>query len=102
MGGRFGKYGDFKRKVRIRQSRLFKRDVERVRQTSRRLKKDKRFKIQGLGKPKVSIEIRPDVLPQQSGGGTGHSPISAKLFCKHSQVTFMPYRVVLKDERRTY
>ena len=28
-------------------------------------------------------------------------PISAKLFCKHSQVTFMPYRVVLKDERPT-
>jgi len=27
--------------------------------------------------------------------------ISAKLFCKHSQVTFMPYGVVLKDERRT-
>ncbi len=28
-------------------------------------------------------------------------PISAKLFCKHSQVTFMPYGVVLKDEHRT-
>jgi hypothetical protein len=27
--------------------------------------------------------------------------ISAKLFCKHSQVTFLPYRVVLKDERPT-
>ena len=26
-------------------------------------------------------------------------PISAKLFCKHSQVAFMPYGVVLKDER---
>ena len=24
--------------------------------------------------------------------------ISAKLFCKHSQVTFMPYGAVLKDE----
>ncbi len=34
--------------------------------------------------------------------GRAHStPISAKLFCKHSQVTFMPYGVVLKDERRT-
>ncbi|MBE9531076.1 MAG: hypothetical protein IMF00_07400 [Proteobacteria bacterium] len=63
MGGRFGKYGDFKRKVRIRQSRLFKRDVERLRQTSQRHKKDKRFKIQGPGKPKVFIEIRPDVSP---------------------------------------
>ena len=75
MGGRFGKYGDFKRKVRIRQSRLLKRDVERVKQTSRRLKKDKRFKIQGPGKFKVSIEIRPDVSPQQSGGETGHSSV---------------------------
>ena len=75
MGGRFGKYGDVKRKARIRQSILFKRDVERVRQTSRRLKKDKRFKIQPPGKPKVSIEIRPDVSPQQSGEETGHSPV---------------------------
>jgi hypothetical protein len=32
----------------------------------------------------------------------GRSPISAKLFCKRSQVTFMPYGIVLKDERRTY
>jgi len=29
------------------------------------------------------------------------SSISGKLFCKHSQDTFMPYRVVLADERRT-
>jgi hypothetical protein len=68
MGGRFGKYGDFKRKARIRRSRLLKRDVERLRQTSRRLKKDKRFKIQGPGKPKVSIEIRPDVSPLKKSG----------------------------------
>ena len=27
--------------------------------------------------------------------------MSAKLFCDHSQVTSMPYRVVLKIERRT-
>ncbi|MCK4467687.1 MAG: hypothetical protein KAU60_04975, partial [Desulfobacterales bacterium] len=27
--------------------------------------------------------------------------ISAKLFCKRSQVAFMPYGVVLKDERPT-
>ena len=69
MGGRFGKYGNFKRKARIRQSRLFKRDVERVRQTSRRFKKDKRFKRQ------LFIEIEPDVSPKQSGGETGHSPM---------------------------
>lgn len=28
-------------------------------------------------------------------------PLSAKLFYTHSQVTFIPYGVVLKDERRT-
>jgi hypothetical protein len=33
--------------------------------------------------------------------GTGTTIISAKLFCKHSQVAFMPYGVVLKDEHRT-
>ncbi len=27
--------------------------------------------------------------------------IGTKLFCKHSQVAFMPYGAVLKDERRT-
>jgi len=76
MGGRFGKYGDFKRKDRIRRGRRLKRDVERVRQTSRRLKKDKRIKIQRAGNPQVSIEIRPDVSPQQSGRETrGHLPI---------------------------
>jgi len=63
MGGRFGKYGDVKRKARIRRSRLLKRDVERVGQTSRRLKKDKRFKIQGPGKLKAFIENRPDGSP---------------------------------------
>ncbi len=29
------------------------------------------------------------------------APISAKLFGKHSQVAFIPYGVVLKDERLT-
>jgi hypothetical protein len=29
---------------------------------------------------------------------TGQAPRSAKLFCKHSQVTFVPYRIVLKDD----
>ena len=60
MGVRFGKYGDFKRKARIRRSRLLKRDVERLRHTSRRLKKDKRIKIQRAGNLQVFIEIRPD------------------------------------------
>lgn len=76
MGGRFGKYGDFKRKVRIRQSGLLKRDVERRRHTSRRLKKEKRFKIQKTGKHQVFIEIRPDISPQRSDGETGrHYPV---------------------------
>ncbi len=44
-------------------------------------------------------------IPSLSRGGGGLRwgwiPISAKLLCKRSQVAFMPYRVVLKDERRT-
>jgi hypothetical protein len=31
----------------------------------------------------------------------GINPISAKLFCKNSQVAFMPYGAGLKDERPT-
>ena len=38
------------------------------------------------------------ILELQQGA---HSPISAKLFCKRSQIAFMPYGVVLKDERPT-
>ena len=68
MGGRFGKYGDFKRKGRIRQSRVLKRDVERLRHASRRLKKDKRFKLQRAGKPQVFIKIRPEVSPLKKSG----------------------------------
>ncbi len=37
------------------------------------------------------------LIPAQGRSG----PISAKLFCKHSQVAFMPDGVVLKDERPT-
>ena len=48
---------------------------------------------------------RTKILPGrfQPVGLTGRraGPISAKLFCKRSQVTFMPYGIVLKDERRT-
>jgi hypothetical protein len=35
------------------------------------------------------------------GHNLSSDPISAKLFCKRSQVAFMPYGVILKDERRT-
>ena len=31
----------------------------------------------------------------------GRMGINAKLFCKHSQVRFMPYGIILKDEHRT-
>jgi hypothetical protein len=34
------------------------------------------------------------------GQGRG-APVSTKLFSKHSQVAFMPYGVVLEDERPT-
>ena len=41
----------------------------------------------------------PTLIQGQNGGHRGSYRISAKLFCKHSQVTFMPHGVVLKDER---
>ena len=39
MGGRFGKYGDIKRKAGLRRSRGLKKDLCRSRMKSRRLKK---------------------------------------------------------------
>ena len=76
MGGRFGKYGDFKRKVRIRQSRLLKRDVALGAVLIVAIIYWFCLKIQGAGKPQVSIEIRPAVSPQQSGEETGrHCPV---------------------------
>jgi hypothetical protein len=33
--------------------------------------------------------------------GIENGSLGAKLFCNHSQVTFMPYKVVLKYERGT-
>ena len=50
--------------------------------------------IKGL-KTHRTQEYKYPHIPGQTQG------ISAKLFCKHSQVAFMPYWVVLKDERRT-
>jgi hypothetical protein len=41
MGGRFGKYGDSKRKARLRRSRVLKKDLFRSKLKTRRLKKDK-------------------------------------------------------------
>jgi hypothetical protein len=41
MGGRFGKYGDSKRKARLRRSRALKKDLFRSKLKTRRLKKDK-------------------------------------------------------------
>ncbi|MDH4204359.1 MAG: hypothetical protein OEV45_02415 [Desulfobacteraceae bacterium] len=62
MGGRFGKYGDMKRKARLRRSRALKINVYRLKQTSRRLKKDKGIQLQSADKLKVSVEFKPDEL----------------------------------------
>jgi hypothetical protein len=62
MSGRFGKYGDMKRKARLRRSRALKNNVYRLKQTSRRLKKDKRIQLQSTDKLKVSVEFKPDEL----------------------------------------
>ena len=62
MGGRFGKYGDMKRKARLRRSRALKNNVYRLKQTSQRLKKGKRIKLQSADKLKVSVEFKPDEL----------------------------------------
>jgi hypothetical protein len=44
-----------------------------------------------------------ELSPTLVGGdkGEGEYSINAQLFSKRSQVRFMPYGVVLKDERRT-
>jgi hypothetical protein len=56
MSGRFGKYGDFKRKARILRSRPFGKDIERSKQKARRLKRDKRIKLQRrVEKLRVSV-----------------------------------------------
>jgi len=62
MGGRFGKYGDMKRKARLRRSRALKKNVYRLKQTSRRFKKDKGRQLQSAGKLKVSVEFSSDEL----------------------------------------
>ena len=62
MGGRFGKYGDMKRKSRLRRSRALKKNVFRLKQTSQRLKKDKGIQLQSTDKLKVSVEFEPDEL----------------------------------------
>jgi hypothetical protein len=43
--------------------------------------------------------FQPVGLPGRRVGD--YAPISAKLFCKHSQVAFVPYGLGLQDERRT-
>jgi len=60
MGGRFGKYGDIKRKARIRRSRTFSQTFDRLKSKPRRLEKEKRIKLQSKNKLKVTIEINPN------------------------------------------
>ena len=62
MGGRFGKYGDMKRKARLRRSRALKNTVCRLKQTSKRVKKEKWIKPRSAEKLKVSVEFKPDKL----------------------------------------
>jgi len=62
MGGRFGKYGDMKRKARLRRSRALKKNVCRLKQTSRRPKKDKGIQLQSMDKLKVDVEIKLDEI----------------------------------------
>jgi hypothetical protein len=59
MGGRFGKYGDIKRKARLRRSRALKANVLRLKNNSRRSKKDRRDLLQSKDKLKVSVEFKP-------------------------------------------
>ncbi len=50
--------------------------------------------------PKLS-DSPAEILANQADSRAGINPTSARLFCKHSQVIFMPDTVVLKDEHRT-
>ena len=59
MGGRFGKYGDMKRKARLRRSRALKKNVYRFKQTSRRLKIDKGIPLQSTDKLSVDVKFKP-------------------------------------------
>jgi len=61
MGGRFGKYGDMKRKARLRRSRVLKKDVYRFKQTLQKSKKDIRIPLQSTDKLKVDVEFKQDV-----------------------------------------
>jgi len=60
MGGRFGKYGDIKRKARIRRSRISSQKFDRLKYKLKRLEKEKRIKLQSKSKLKVTIEINPN------------------------------------------
>lgn len=59
MGGRFGKYGDMKRKARLRRSRALKLNVYRLKYKSRRFKKDKGIKLQSTKELNVDVEFKP-------------------------------------------
>lgn len=59
MGGRFGKYGDMKRKAWLRRSRVLKNNFYRSRHKSKKLKKDKGFRPQSADKLKVDVEFKP-------------------------------------------
>ena len=58
MGGRFGKYGDHKRKQRLRRNRPLKKEVDKTKQLPRKDKAN-RIKPQARGKLNVIIDIKP-------------------------------------------
>lgn len=70
MAGRYGKYGDMKRKAGLRRSRALKKDVFRFKQTSQKLKKDKRIRLQSKNKLKVSVEFGSDELADLNESST--------------------------------
>jgi len=70
MGGRYGKYGDMKRKARLRRSMALKKDVYRFKQTSQKLKKDKRIHLQSRNKLKVSVEFSSNELADLNESST--------------------------------
>ena len=58
MGGRFGKYGNIKRKTRLQRSRSLKKDIYRLKYKSIKLKKGKKITPQSMGKLNVDVEFK--------------------------------------------
>ncbi len=57
MGGRFGKYGDLKRRINLRRSRIIKSRVELLRQRSRWQRSKDTVKSRPKAGPQIEIEL---------------------------------------------